>query len=331
MPRTSKKSKQLGNPVLFFTDLHIDKKKYSNRKIGLWEDMSKSLKFVIETAKQYNACSVLFGGDLTDIFDWRVMDIYLLTKMLEDFAPIPTFAAIGNHDVPADEINFLPYTAAGIAYSQANISTSMTRKSSRKGFLIEFIDNFCLICCDWGYFYQLSEFIEENMSLINNNHIVVVSCHHNLADRESEHTYYWKTEPIHKRIDYFFSGDIHNGYGPALHSNKHTVCGNPGAVVRKHIGEANNTPSLFLLYPSREILRVLIPGPTKEELFYFEKDSTEVIENDYNSAIEAAKNAKAVDPKELLEEVALEIGTPQESLDLFLDKITAKDGQIYGK
>lgn len=321
MSRAKKISTEIGNPLLFFTDLHIDKKKYSNRKIKLWDDMSQSLRFITEQSKLHSCSAVLFGGDLTDVFDWAVMDIYLLSKMLKEFQPLPVFAAIGNHDVPGEDIDFLPFTAAGIAFSQSNVKTSITMPSSRKGFLITFVDNFCVICCDWGYFDQLSDFVEESLPLISEGSVVVVSCHHNLADRESEHTIYWKTEPMHSRVDFFFSGDIHNGYGPALHQNKHTICGNPGAVVRKHVGEANNTPNLFLLYPNRTLKKIPIPGPTKEELFYFEDTSSIQVENDYNMAIEAAKNAKAVDPEELLKEVAIEINTPKESLDLFLRKL----------
>lgn len=316
-------------PILFFTDLHIDVKNVSTRKITLWDEMSVGLEWIAEKAKSINARAVLFGGDLTDNCDWKTSDTYKLTKLLKSFGDIPILSAIGNHDVPGSNLSMVPFTPFGIAAQSARVITTHTDSTpagiTHLTYGLYDIDNsnYMIGLVNWG---EKDKMFELFSNLYKGTKFggkkLVVSIHLNIGDEPHPHVIDWKELDVPLCVDYLFAGDIHKGFPIGVAKNGKTICGNPGAVCRKTIQEAFNKPGIFLLYEEGKVEWEEIPLPQPEAIFNLEAKKEQLaFKNTFKAGLEAAKQAKSVDPVALIKEVATESGFSMESQTLLIERL----------
>jgi len=305
-------------PLLFFTDPHLSDKRIKSRIDDSRETAERKLTCIGDLAEELDAF-IVCGGDLLDYWNWRADSAYQIGLMIKRTLKGKVFSVAGNHDMRGASKELLKYTGYGMLRNDGIISWS-TGDSV--------FDIYTSDWCDWGAVEEAEHVCwvikDDEEAIKYTKHISVWVAHINVGDHAAPHVIHYNDLDLPDNLDFFLCGDIHKGF-LAKHKNGHTICCNPGAMMRCGLDEATNKPGVFIIYPDGKFERRDIPCEPPEKVFNLEAHKEKKqLHFDFNSASEAANRMKALDKKDLIREVAKVGNFSDHSMNRLIEELDKK-------
>ena len=316
-------------PLIYFTDVHISKSTILSARKSCWETVKNALLWIAKRSEELDAAGIICGGDVTDKFNWTCEDTYTLWSIFSKF-PKVVHTVVGNHDVSSGDLSLLPFSCLGSLFTASAYNGNKGLKWLKNTVTI---DNFVISGVNWKDGILNSEFdfsnlhkkYSESKTPIDPSKIHIMVAHSSVCgSKDTDYATYYKDTILPDFLDFALFGDIHSGFGPANHGK--VICGNPGAVYRKGIGEADNKPGIFIIYPDKKIIWEPIPIDPKEEAFYLEahQEKKDRKVKNFKAAIAVAKTTRRIDPVEQARQVGNELKLSTQSIEEVVKRLQSK-------
>lgn len=304
-------------PLVFFTDVHIDRRKVSRRVEARWETIAGKLRWIGDRCRELDAQAALCGGDLCDRWSWDSEDVMGLVDLLKStFGETPVYSVVGNHDVPGGSLDLLWVSGLGVASAAPGCPLRIPQ-----GAFVD-LDGFRVFLGHWG---RYGERLEGTSGLeFAEDALNVLASHASVAQDTGDFAIGVRDLEIDPRVDFAFFGDIHAGFPAQEAPNGHTIVGNPGAVYRRTIAERANRPGVFVLWPDGRLDWEPVPCKPPEEAFHLEEYREEKrAEMGIQEARKAVARFRSSDPGEIVAAAAKAGGFSPEAADLLIQEMGA--------
>lgn len=305
-------------PLLFFADVHLSKKKVKSRRDDPYEATAKKLEWIANRARELDA-RVYCGGDVTDYWNWTPEDAFDAARLWDCFDR-RVYCAVGNHDVVGGSLGMLPFSGLGMMAADKSCPLVVV-----PGGVAPFGPGWAdIVTAHWG---DLEKVLRDLAECPDESRRFYVFAHASVSDTEGPDGAWQSFDSldIPSNVKGFACGDIHKPAGPVLHRNGTTVCVSPGAVSRRNISEAWNTPQIAVFYPDGSVVVEDIPCAPAEEVFLFEQHEKTKAEKaqrlSFAAAYQEAADAKLSDPRELVLQVAEETKPKERWVQLVLEEL----------
>ena len=318
-------------PLLYFTDVHIDKKSTKSVTRPCWDVVKEALEWISEQAIKYDVDGIICGGDVTERHNWTSDDSLELWQIFNNF-PMPVYTVIGNHDVSGGDASSVAFSGIGQVINPGELLKNSNIKIGSGGLRIldkvQKFGDFNVVGYHWKdplmddvpINYSRIEEKFDTIPLKAGENNVLIS-HASVGATRSDFAHCWDELKIDSRIKYGFFGDIHTGFGPHVLPNG-VIVGNPGAVYKKTFAEVDYQSNIYIVHPDK-IEVIPIPHDPPEKAFYLEKYKQR--QDDKKLATKtariASRTAKSVPIKEFVTQVGTEAGYSETSIKELLSRL----------
>lgn len=219
--------------LLVCGDLHLRKNMPKMRIDNFWESQKAKLKFIFQTAMEYNCEGIVFPGDVFDKADASYSLIRFAIKQFGKYHG-KCFFVFGNHDLryhTSDQTN----TPLGV------LVASMKSKAVILSDIPYMLNDWALIGCSWNQVWPT------NRQLKKYEHSIIVS-HRPVGLKPpiwvQENFITAKALLKECKADVFITGDNHERF---IFTRDNRFVINMGGVQRTNIDQVKHKPALTLL------------------------------------------------------------------------------------
>ncbi len=239
-------------------DVHLTKKRPSNRRDDYWQTAMDKLEFVFEKASEEKAEMIIFPGDLTDtpeISYWEAGEIIDMFNYYGDIVKLTTY---GQHD--------MRYR------TKPNTALAMLEKAIPS---LQIIENYSspVECCKYpvaisgaSYNEDPGEPMEGCFNILIIHRMIIEKKLWNAQEEYEPSNLFLRQH----NFDLIVSGDNHQGFIEEGRNKKLLI--NCGSMLRSNIGQVEHKP-FFVLFDTdtREYQKIDIPIRPAEQVFLLDK------------------------------------------------------------
>lgn len=302
---------------IFFTDSHIRLSNTKNRTDSMFDSQLTKLKWVIKRAEELKSVAIICGGDLGDIWDWKIS---LVNKVAEIFqsSSIPIYTIIGNHDVPGRNLSLWRDTGLGILDRMQHVTIIYPNIEN-----IKFLDIGKFSVAPFHSDHPLTLNLIENKSELPpfSDKLKIAVIHAPVGPESSLYCKGYKDLEING-FDVALFGDIHDGWPVYSSPTGCKVC-NPGSLTRLSKKDKDRIPKVAIVYSNGKVKYENVPCLDSNVCFDLSgmQLEKEKIGKGFLAALAAKKLQKEVDPKVLVEKVGIEAKFSLSAIKVLQDEI----------